>query len=77
MGFEKRFVDIFEMITKDNIPRCCREGIQRKKLEYLKKQQLPPESDEGSIERKLHIVYSLAGWLIFYGKNRHGYEANF
>jgi hypothetical protein len=46
-------------------------------LQFLKDQRLPPEKDEGSIESKLHIVYSLAKWLIFYGKNGHGYEADF
>ena len=48
-----------------------------KKLEYLKDQRFPPGTDEGSIESKLHIVFSLAKWLIFYGKNGHGYEADF
>lgn len=47
------------------------------KLEYLKAQRLPPDTDEDTIESKLHIVYSLAKWLIFYGKNGHGYEADF
>jgi hypothetical protein len=46
-------------------------------LEYLKELRLPPELDEDSTESKLHIVYSLAKWLIFYGKNGHGYEADF
>ncbi len=46
-------------------------------LEYLKTQRLPPETDEDTIESKLHIVYSVAKWLIFYGKNGHGYEADF
>jgi hypothetical protein len=46
-------------------------------LEYLKTQRLPPDTDEDAIESKLHIVYSLAKWLIFYGKNGHGYEADF
>lgn len=46
-------------------------------LEYLKTQRLPPDKDEDTIESKLHIVYSLAKWLIFYGKNGHGYEADF
>ena len=46
-------------------------------LQYLKDQRLPPETDEDSLESKLHIVYSLAKWLIFYGKNGHGYEADF
>jgi hypothetical protein len=46
-------------------------------LEYLKTQRLPPDTDEDTIESKLHIVYSLAKWLIFYGKNGHGYEADF
>jgi len=46
-------------------------------LEYLKTQRLPPDTDEEGIESKLHIVSSLAKWLIFYGKNGHGYEADF
>lgn len=50
---------------------------KEKNLEYLKTQRLPPDTDEDSIESKLHIVFSLAKWLIFYGKNGHGYEADF
>ena len=46
-------------------------------MEYLKTQRVPPDTDEDTIESKLHIVYSLAKWLIFYGKNGHGYEADF
>ena len=46
-------------------------------LQYLKDQRMPPETDEDSMEWKLHIVYSVAKWLIFYGKNGHGYEADF
>lgn len=46
-------------------------------LEYLKAQRTPPDTDEDSIESKLHILFSLAKWLIFYGKNGHGYEADF
>lgn len=48
-----------------------------KNLQHLKGQRMPPEDDEKTIESKLHIVYSLARWLIFYGKNGHGYEADF
>jgi hypothetical protein len=47
------------------------------KLNYLKERRNPPETDEDSVEWKLHIVYSLAKWLVFYGKNGHGYEADF
>lgn len=50
---------------------------KEKKLEYLKTQRLPPDTNEDSVESKLHIVFSLAKWLIFYGKNGHGYEADF
>jgi len=50
---------------------------KEKNLEYLKTQRLPPDTDEESVESKLHIVFSLAKWLIFYGKNGHGYEADF
>lgn len=46
-------------------------------LEYLKTQRLPPDRDEDTVESKLHIIFSLAKWLIFYGKNGHGYEADF
>lgn len=46
-------------------------------LEYLKSQRNPPDTDEDTLESKLHILFSLAKWLIFYGKNGHGYEADF
>lgn len=47
-------------------------------LEYLKDKRFPPENaKEKSIESNLHIIFSLAKWLIFYGKNGHGYEADF
>ncbi len=46
-------------------------------LEYLKTQRFPPDTDENTIESKLHILFSLAKWLIFYGQNGHGYEAYF
>lgn len=50
---------------------------QENNLEYLREQIEPPGTDENSLESKLHIVYSLARWLIFYGKNGHGYEADY
>ena len=46
-------------------------------LQNLKDQREPPELDEDTIESKLHIVYSVGKWLIFYGKNGHGYEADY
>jgi hypothetical protein len=46
-------------------------------LEYLKGQRIPSDVDEDTIESKLHIVYSLAKWLVFYGENGHGYEADY
>ncbi len=49
----------------------------QKGFQYLKDQRMPPDSNEESVESKLHIVFSLAKWLIFYGKNGHGYEAYF
>jgi len=48
-----------------------------KGFQYLKDKRMPPDSNEESVESKLHIVFSLAKWLIFYGKNGHGYEAYF
>ncbi len=53
------------------------EIAQEKKLAYLKNQDSPPDGEPESIESKLHIVYSLAKWLVFYGKNGHGYEADY
>jgi hypothetical protein len=45
---------------------------------YLKNQRLlSPEIPRDSLEARLHIVFSAANWLIFYGKNGHGYEASF
>lgn len=49
----------------------------RNNLQYLKSIRNPPENDEDTIESKLHIVFSLAKWLVFYGKNGHGYEADY
>jgi hypothetical protein len=46
-------------------------------LEYLKEQRMPPDTDEDNVESQLHILFSLAKWLVFYGKNGHGYEADF
>ncbi len=46
-------------------------------LLYLKNQRLPPDTDEDSLDWKIHILYAAAKWLIFYGKNGHGYEADF
>ncbi|WP_222617411.1 hypothetical protein [Flavobacterium muglaense] len=50
---------------------------QEHQLDYLREQESPPETEPDQIESKLHIVFSLARWLIFYGKNGHGYEADF
>lgn len=47
------------------------------KMLYLKDQRIPPDTDEDSLESKIHILYAAAKWLIFYGKNGHGFEADF
>ena len=47
------------------------------KLEYLKEKRMAPELDEENLESKLHVLFSAAKWLIFYGKNGHGFEADF
>jgi hypothetical protein len=46
-------------------------------LTYLKLQRTPPDSDPESIESKIHILYAAAKWLLFYGRNGHGYEADY
>ena len=65
LDYGNRLMAVAEKIAKEN------------NLEYLKTQRIPPEKDEDSIESKLHIIFSLAKWLIFYGKNGHGYEADY
>ncbi|MBW8684173.1 hypothetical protein [Chitinophaga rhizophila] len=42
----------------------------------LKDQQLPPDVEVGSLSSQVHILYSAARWLIFYGSNGHGFEAD-
>lgn len=46
---------------------------------YLKEQYdaPPPDKDEHSLEAKIHVLYAAAKWLIFYGKNGHGFIADF
>jgi hypothetical protein len=65
LDYGNRLMAVAEKIAKE------------KNLENLKTQRIPPDKDEDTIESKLHIVFSLAKWLIFYGKNGHGYEADF
>lgn len=36
-----------------------------------------PDVQEDSLESKVHILYSLANWLVFWGSNGHGYEADY
>ena len=65
LDYGNRLMQVADSIAKKN------------NLQYLKEQKLAPKTDETTIESKLHIVYSLAKWLTFYGKNGHGYEADF
>jgi hypothetical protein len=65
LDYGQRLMTIADKIANEN------------NLQYLKDQRLPPDKELESIESKLHIVYSLAKWLIFYGKNGHGYEADY
>lgn len=46
-------------------------------LLHLKDEYYPPDAEEESVEKQLHVVYSLAKWLIFYGGNGHGYVADY
>ena len=65
LDYGNRLMSVANKIAKEN------------KLEYLKDQRIPPDTDEEHLESKLHIVYTLAKWLVFYGKNGHGYEADY
>ena len=62
LDYGNRLMAVAEAIAKEH------------NMEYLKDQRMPPE-EEGTTEEQLHIVFSLAKWLIFYGKNGHGYHA--
>jgi hypothetical protein len=48
-----------------------------KKLLYLKDQREQPEANTEALESKLHIIFSLGRWLIFYGERGHGVEVGF
>jgi len=61
----------------NNLMEAALKVAKENKLEYLSNERYPPDTDPGSLESKLHIVFSLAKWLIYYGKNGHGYEADF
>lgn len=64
LDYGNRLMAVAEKIAKEN------------NLEYLKDQRFPSDdAAPDSMECQLHIVFSLAKWLIFYGKNGHGYEA--
>ena len=65
LDYGNRLMHVADKIAKEN------------DLEYLKTQRIPPDKDEDSIESRLHIIFSLAKWLTFYGKNGHGYEADY
>lgn len=65
LEYGKQLMNIADKVAKEN------------DLLYLKEQRLPPDVDEDALESKLHILYAAAKWLIFYGKNGHGFEADF
>ncbi|OEY86380.1 hypothetical protein BIY23_04375 [Wolbachia pipientis] len=47
---------------------------------YLKKQDFIPSNPDRnhvSLAQKIHILYAAAKWLIFYGKNGHGFFADY
>jgi hypothetical protein len=43
---------------------------------YLRDQRFPPENWD-TIEFSIHTIYAASKWLIFYGKNGHGFEADY
>lgn len=65
LDYGNRLMNVADKIAAEN------------KLEYLKELQTPADFGEDTIESKLHIVFTLAKWLVFYGKNGHGYEADY
>lgn len=61
----------------NRLMKATDELAQKHNLTYLKYNKVGPDFDEDALECKIHILYSLANWLIFYGKNGHGYEADY
>ena len=59
LDYGNRLMQIAEKISHEN------------NMMYLKNQRSPVDEEE-SLESKLHILFSLSKWLIFYGKNGHG-----
>ena len=46
-------------------------------LEHLRNVRNPPDADEFSPESLVHILYSSAKWVKWWGERGHGYEAYF
>jgi hypothetical protein len=65
LDYGKRLLQVADEIAKEH------------GLESLKTQRELPDADETETEGQLHILYSLAKWLIFWGKNGHGYQADY
>jgi hypothetical protein len=64
-------------IYGQQILSIAEEIASNNNLLYLREQRIPPDTDEDSLESKVHILYSAGNWLTFYGTRGHGYEADF
>ena len=45
------------------------------RLQHLKHQRELPDTEDDSPERKVHIIFSAAKWLLWWGERGHGYQA--
>jgi hypothetical protein len=75
-GWETKFADETLAYGKQLMTIADKVATENNML-YLKELRTPPDTDEESLESKIHILYAAAKWLIFYGKNGHGFEADF
>jgi hypothetical protein len=61
----------------NEIMEVANDFAMQNNIMYLKDQRMPPEFDENSAESKVHILFSAAKWLKWWGERGHGYEADF
>lgn len=57
--------------------KAAKEEAESYDAIHLLEQREIPDIDPDEPEAQIHIVASLAKWLMFYGKNNHGIEASF
>lgn len=65
LDYGKRLFEAIDIVAKE------------KNMEHLKDPNYINETEVDSMETRVHFIYCLSRWLIFYGTNGHGYEADY